>query len=193
MPDQNQNQKPDSDAEQVALSRYLVIAELCHLTPGTPEYREAMHRLLAKEWNLSGTNRTRVARQTIRDWLRRYDSAVGVASLYPKSRSDQGERRRLSVEVAEILLAIKRQQPKLSVRLVIKQARQTAGMPEDERLPETTVYRLLRDEGLMTRQPAVAYQDRRKFQFTYAGEMWLSDVLHGPRVPDDQGRRRKTI
>ena len=107
-------------------------------------------------------------------------------------RSDQGERRRLSIEAVEILLAIKRQQPKLSVRLVIKQARQTAGMPEDERLPETTVYRLLRDEGLMTRQPAAAHQDRRKFQFTYAGEMWLSDVLHGPRVPDDQGRRRKT-
>ena len=190
MPDQNQ--KPDSDAEQVALARYLVIAELCHLTPGTPEYREEMSRLLAKEWNLPGTNRTRVARQTIRDWLGRYDSAVGIASLYPKPRSDQGERRRLSVEAAEILLAIKRRQPKLSVRLVIKQARQTAGMPEAERLPETTVYRLLRDEGLMTRQPAAAHQDRRKFQFTYAGEMWLSDVLHGPRVPDDQGRRRKT-
>ena len=83
MPDQNQNQKPDSDAEQVALSRYLVIAELCHLTPGTPEYCEEMSRLLAKEWNLFGTNRTHVVRQTIRDWLRRCDSAVGIASLYP--------------------------------------------------------------------------------------------------------------
>ena len=30
--------------------------------------------------------------------------------------------------------------------------------------------------------------DRRRFTFKYAGEMWMSDVMHGPKVSD--GRRR---
>ena len=186
------NHDPAKQAEKVALFRYSVISELLQLTPGTLEYREEMRRLTEKEWNIPGSDRTRIARQTIRDWLQNYDPVVGVDSLRPKIRSDQGKRRRLSVEAAEILLATKREHPKWSVEKVIEKARQKPGMPQEESLPETTVYRLLRDEGLMNRQPAASLQDRRKFQYAYAGEMWMSDVLHGPSVPDEKGRRRKT-
>jgi len=34
--------------------------------------------------------------------------------------------------------------------------------------------------------------DRRRFAFQQAGEMWMSDVMHGPSVLLDTRRKRKT-
>ncbi len=112
-------------------------------------------------------------------------------SLRPKLRQDSGKRRLLSVAATETLLRVKRQQPKLSVRQAIDRARQTEGMPQGERLPHTTVYRLFRDEGLMKPAPQTP-PDRRKFSYRYAEELWMSNVLHGPKVPDGRQRKRKT-
>lgn len=91
-----------------------------------------------------------------------------------------------------MLIAIKAEQPALSVRLVIEQARQSGQLPADVALPPSTVHRLLTREGLMARSPDQPGTDRRRFAFEYAGELWMSDVMHGPTVADGQ-RRRKTF
>ena len=183
--------KTEQHSEKVALFRFTVISSLLPETAGTPEYRLELRRLIEKSWEIPGTNRTRVAPQTIRDWLRRYRTGECLDSLRPKLRQDSGKRRLLSVAATETLLRVKRQQPKLSVRQAIDRARQTEGMPQGERLPHTTVYRLFRDEGLMKPAPQTP-PDRRKFSYRYAGELWMSNVLHGPKVPDGRQRKRKT-
>jgi hypothetical protein len=35
-------------------------------------------------------------------------------------------------------------------------------------------------------------KDRRRFAFEQAGELWMSDVMHGPAVTTEQGRKRKS-
>ncbi len=189
---------------EVALFRFQVIAELLHLAQGSPEYREEMSRLTEKPWAIPGSYRTRVARQTICDWLRMYDPQRGIDSLRPKIRADRGQRRKMSVGTMELLLAIKRRSPKLSVRQVIEKARRTGEVPEGDSLAPTTVYSLLRSEGLMDRQKKSQVQKRskvqkqrqvrhrRRFSYANAGELWMSGVMHGPRVADGKGSRRKT-
>ncbi len=111
----------------------------------------------------------------------------------PKRRGDRGQPRRLPDAVTELLVSIKEQQPKLSVRLVIERARHSGDIPADLPLPHSTVHRLLSREGLMlNKTDAPVGTDRRRFAFAYAGELWMSDVMHGPRVADDKRRRRKT-
>jgi hypothetical protein len=47
--------------------------------------------------------------------------------------------------------------------------------------------------GLMHKQPAqTSTQDRRRFAFAQAGELWMSDVMHGPSVAVPGRGRRKT-
>ena len=109
---------------------------------------------------------------------------------YPKSRADRGLPRRLPPEVAELLVSLKTEQSALSVKSLIGAARERG---VDHPLAPSTVHRLLSREGLLDKHsgdPTPA--DRRRFAFRDAGELWMSDVMHGPKVSDGR-RRRKTF
>ena len=55
------------------------------------------------------------------------------------------------------------------------------------------MHRLLSREGLLDKHPGdPVATDRRRFAFRDAGELWMSDVMHGPKVADGR-RRRKTF
>lgn len=184
---------PDHDHRQaVALFRYGLIADLIHLPPGSPGISAQLQAKAEQDYTIPGSRRTRVAAETLRDWLKRYRRG-GFDALLPKPRADRGQPRRLPDAVAETLIALKEQHPRLSVRLLIRRARNSGAVPADLPLPVSTVYRLFQREGLMvkkTDQPTGV--DRRRFAFRHAGELWMSDVMHGITVGDGPHPRRKT-
>ena len=181
---------PDDDLRQaVALFRYGLIADLVNLPPGTPGIGARLRAKAGRDYDIPGTDRTRVAAETLRDWVRLYRRG-GFDALHPRPRADRGRPRRLSAEVAELLISIKAASPAFSVRAVIDEARRR-GVPDDVHLASSTVHRLLAREGLLERDAARPAADRRRFAYRYAGELWMSDVMHGPAVPDGR-RRRKT-
>ena len=88
-----------SHAEQVALFRYGLIADLIHIPPGGG--RAGHNGLYAKlrektaiEYAIPGSRRTRVAPETIRGWLRDYREH-GFDGLLPKPRADIGSARHI--------------------------------------------------------------------------------------------------
>ena len=175
-----------------ALFRYGLIADLVHLPPATKGLYRRLEEKAAQAYTIPGTSRTRVAAETLRDWLKRYRQG-GFDALLPKPRADRGTPRALSAAIAEQLLSIKEDNPALSVRLVIAQARAAGTVAEDQRLPPSTVHRLLASHGLMRKDPdEPTDQDRRRFAFERAGQLWMSDVMHGPAVPCRGRTRRKT-
>ena len=132
-----------------------------------------------------GSNRTRVAAETMRGWTADYRRG-GFEALYPKPRTDRGKPRRLPAEIAERLIALKTENPGWSVRIVIEAAH---GEGIDHPLAPSTVHRLFSREGLFDRKPPDG-ADRRRFAFREAGEMWMSDVMHGPKVRHGRTRRK---
>jgi putative transposase len=185
----------DSDTDRrhdIALFRYGLIADLVRLEPGAKGLYGLIAQKAAGEYNIPGSTRTRVAEETIRDWLKRYRRG-GFDALLPKPRADRGRSRSLPPEVVDVLLAIKEGNPKLSVQLVIREARQRPEVPEDLPLPNATVHRLLARHGLMDKARGEARDsDRRRFAFQQAAELWMSDVMHGPSVLVGDRTRRKT-
>ena len=179
-------------AHQVALFRYGLIAGLARLPPGTPGLYRRLRAIAAEEHQIPGSSRTRVAAETLRDWLKRYRRG-GFEALLPKPRADRGQSRSLPPEVVDVLLEIKEDNPKLSVQLVIREARKHCEVPEDLPLPASTVHRLLERHGLMDKaQGESGDADRRRFAFAHAGELWMSDVMHGPSVFVGDRTKRKT-
>ena len=182
----------DSDEElrkAVALFRYGLIADVLRLPLGSRETRRALNEKAQRTYVIPGTRRTRVAVETMRDWLSLYRNG-GFEALYPKTRSDRGLPRRLPPEAAEVLVSLKSEQPALSVKALIKAARERG---VDHPLAPSTVHRLLSREGLLDARPGEpAAADRRRFAYRDAGELWMSDVMHGPKVADGR-RRRKTF
>lgn len=183
----------DHDHRQaVALFRYGLIADLIHLPPGSPGMGAKLQAKAKQNYNIPSSQRQRVAAETLRDWLKRYRRG-GFDALLPKPRADRGQPRRLPDAIAEALITLKEQYPRLSVRLLINRARERGEVPADQPLPISTVYRLFQREGLMVRKTdGPVGTDRRRFAFCYAGELWMSDVMHGITVGDGAHKRRKT-
>lgn len=176
---------------QVALFRYGLIAEFVSLPSNTPGLYQRLQHKAAQEYTIPGSSRTRVAAETLRDWLQAYRHG-GFDALLPKPRADRGRSRGLPPEVVEQLLNLKEQNPKLSVRLIIGLLRQSGTVPEELPLPPSTIHRLLDRAGLM--QPSAGEptdKDRRRFAFARAGQLWMSDVMHGPTVGVGAKVRRK--
>ena len=147
--------------------------------PGSQDIRRRLREKAQRTYVIPGTRRTRVAVETMRDWLSLYRTG-GFEALYPKPRSDRGQPRRLPPEVAEALVSLNTEQPALSVKALINAARARS---VDHPLAPSTVHRLLSREGLLDKRPGEpAPTDRRRFAYRDAGELWMSDVLHGPKV-----------
>lgn len=184
---------PDTDhRHEVALFRYGLIADLVHLPPGTKGLYRRLEEKAAAHYLIPGTSRTRVAVETLRDWLKRYRQG-GFDALMPRPRADRGRSRRLPPEVVDYLLSIKEANLKLSVRLAIQEARTIGKVPDELPLPPSTVHRLFVRHGLMQKPgDEPAERDRRRFAFQKAGQLWMSDVMHGPRVTIGERAKRKT-
>lgn len=143
-------------------------------------------------YEIPGSRRTRVAAETIRDWLSAYRRG-GFDALRPQSRRDQGHARAIPQEMADLLCHLKDETPTLSVGAVIEQAKVAAGVGDELHLAPATVHRLLSRRGLMDkRSQEPTSKDRRRFAFEKAGELWMSDVMHGPAVVTEGGRKRKS-
>jgi transposase InsO family protein len=185
----------DSDPDrrhEIALFRYGLIADLVRQEPGSKGLYGLIAQKAAEEYAIPGSTRTRVAEETIRDWLKAYRRG-GFDALLPKPRADRGQSRSLPPEVVDTLLAIKEGNRKLSVQLVIREARQRPEVPAELPLPNATVHRLLARHGLMDKARGEAGDtDRRRFAFQQAGELWMSDVMHGPSVFVGDRTKRKT-
>ncbi len=184
-------QDPNSTTDAVALFRYGVIADLIHLDPKARLLSARLREKAERSYDIPRSNRRRVAAETIRDWLQAYQRG-GFEALRPKPRSDIGQLRTLDQSLADLLCSIKEQHPDYSIPLVIEEAR-TQGVAPEVALPNATVHRLLTRHGLMDRvRNHGDGKDRRRFAFSGANQLWMSDVMHGPSVLTDGKRKHKT-
>jgi transposase InsO family protein len=176
--------------EEVALFRYGVIVDFINLPPGTKGLYAQIKKKAEQQYTIPGSRRTKVAEETIRSWLKKYRKG-GFDALQPKTRMDKGKARRLPQEVADVLLTVKEENRELTVPLVIKKARASGRVAGNIHLPQSTVYKLLARHGL-TREKTTPAKDHRRFAYQYAGDLFMSDVMHGPAVGTVDGRKRKT-
>jgi len=187
------NTTPEDIAERIALFRHRLIARVLppDLTP--TQRQEEMRRISAEQHQIPGSLRTRVANSTLREWIKLYQ-AGGFDALKPRKRIDTGHPRALAPELAEQLLQLKESEPDLSIRLIIEQLREQKIIADNQHIPVSTVHRLFKSHGVMSlrsRADNGAKQDRRRFAYNEAGQLWMSDIMHGPSVVGDDGRRKK--
>jgi transposase InsO family protein len=186
-----------TDAEYrqaLALFRYGLIAEFIQLPAGSPGLYARLREKARADYTIPGSTRIRVAAETLRHWLKDYRRG-GFDALLPKGRADRGHSRTLPQAVADALLSLKDAQPGLSIPQLIRAVQPSGVAPAALALPLSTVHRLLSRAGLMRKASAedpASTQDRRRFAFVDAGQLWMSDVMHGPSVAIPGRGRRKT-
>lgn len=166
------------DFNPIAWFRYQCIQPLLEAERGD------LHRLME---TIAGTTPVapnghvyRLSRATLFRWLAQYRS-LGIDGLRPKARKDRGSSRKMDGELAQALLELKKQKPRLTVAALIYQARSLKIIAPGQHLPKISVYRLLKRHGLMD-APETAPIDRRRFEAEYPMDLSQSDVMHGPKI-----------
>lgn len=181
-------------AEQVALFRYGLISDLVHPAAGDETRRlyDRLREKAAKSYCIPGSRRTHVAVETLRDWLGAY-KAGGFEALRPKARADIGHARAIPQAVSDRLVHLKDEHRDWSVAMVIAAVQSDSAEAKATALPVSTVHRLLSRAGVMGKRPEEpTSKDRRRFAYERAGELWMSDVMHGPAVGVGGRRKQKT-
>lgn len=167
--------------EQIALFRHGAIAEIVNspLAPG--EMERALLRLSAREWVIPGTQRTRVGRSTLRDWVELY-RALGFDGLKPPLRADAGTSRALPEVVQDLLLAVRKERPRASVDSIIRAVRLSGRVSADVSMAPSTIYRFFEIHGIPAQKPSGGEPDALAFTHPHANDLWTSDLMHGPRL-----------
>jgi putative transposase len=185
--------------ERIALFRMSLLGDL--IVPGLSSEQRAqlIKDKAAALYRIPGTNRTRVAASTLRDWLRLYE-AGGFEALKPAYRVDKGATRSLSPALAERIVELRREDGSRSAHTIQRMLMLAQEITDPKEAPASSIYRLLESRGLSARTaraapppPTAAQADRRAFAFELPNQLWQSDVMHGPAILDpSSGRRRKT-
>ena len=167
--------------EQIALFRYGVIAELIGRPPAPREKEAHLYAIAARQWTIPGSQRTRIGRTTVRDWIELYQTH-GFEGLKPGPRADAGRSRAIPEEVQELLLKLRAERPDASLDSLIRAVHLSGRFAPTLRLSRSSVHRLFAAQGAPAPEASSTEPDALAFTYPHVNDLWTSDLMHGPRL-----------
>jgi transposase InsO family protein len=178
--------KPKDHAEEVAVFRAQVIGPLtCRADLTHGELAAALRVLAAQPVRPPGLQHTRrYAASTLERWLYLWRHG-GLEALKPRRRSDRGHAKALTEEQRTLLLAIRREHPRIA-NTVILRTLETDGRIERSAISDSTLRRFYAEHGLdrvtLRRHTLGHTAERLRWQAARAHQVWHADVMHGPAL-----------
>jgi len=179
--------------QKLALFRIAVLGPLVGARLEHGELVELCREAATRTWELPGGAVVEVSARTIEDWFYAYQRG-GFAALHPKRRSDADKARVISEELGQLILRLKQEKPRRSVRRIIR-VLERAKKVERGALTKSTVHRLLKVHGVSRRPLRGPGAERRSFIHEFAGDLLVGDGLHihRPVIDPSTGRERKAL
>lgn len=174
-----------------ALCRYEVLSRYLALKPRRGLKRKLLEKLAAERYIGPDGEPFSVSAETIRVWARRYRRG-GLQGLMDKERPCYGVEA-LTEEQKDLICSLKKDVPARSLTRIIKIAEET-GLVERGALRRSTVHRALKARGLSKRGGKTPdKQDLDRFEAEHPNDLWQSDMLVGPWLPDpdNPGKMRR--
>jgi transposase InsO family protein len=182
----------DNNGRTKDLVRYEVISGYLALDPTRGQKGELLDKLSRKVWTGADGEPFQVAAETIRKWVARYRDK-GLAGLADKPRPIRGTQAMTPGQI-ELACNLKREVPERSLDRIIRILEQMKHIAPGE-VRRSTLHRVLRHEGLSARPSKVPdSHDLDRFEADAPNDLWQSDMLQGPWLPDPQrpGRVRRS-
>jgi transposase InsO family protein len=179
----------DEDKRDLALWRLGVLGPLisARLEHGD---RQAYFRAAAERVHERPDGRlVRLSARTIEAWFHAWRRG-GFGALVPSVRTDRGTSRAIGPAAAALIVRLKRERPRRSIRRIIRVLERARVVRRGE-LSKSSVHRLLAAQGVSQRPGRGPAAERRSFLVEHAGDLWLGDALHGPLVTTGTGRLGK--
>jgi len=166
--------------ESVAMFRYGLISEFIHAKQPRGAQKARMREIAEHTYHVPWQAEAyRVTVPRMKRWLSAYRRR-GLDGLKDKARKDRGECKAIDPLLQARLVAVKREQPSMSIPVLIC-ALEDSGEAPLGLLKSSTVHRLLQAHGLSGRPGLDPGQKPQRLPYRYAWphELWLGDVMHG--------------
>jgi len=171
--------------EEIALFRYgLIVPFLSEEELQWGIKGEMLRRITKQILSMPFSNKSSLAESTIRRYLKAYRQK-GFDGLKPKSRSDIGKSQKIPGDILEKAFALKKEEPRRSTRKII-QIMEAHHMVTPGTLKESTLYRIFKQNDLTTKRLKKTQKSFRPFQAEHPNQIWQSDIMYGPYLPDPE-------
>ncbi len=171
-----------------ALARYQAIAAYIATSPPRGQRGPLLTLLASRTWTGPDGEPFKVSAETLRVWVRRYRRG-GLAALADAAYVRRGIQALTEEEVA-IFCALKREVPARSLDRLIRIA-EDLELVERGKARRSTVHRALQTQQLSARKAAPKPRDvLDRYQADFPNEIWQSDMLQGPWLPDPSKPRK---
>ncbi len=180
----------DRTKRDVALWRLGVLGPLVSARLEHGDRQRLFEEIAARVHQMPDGKVVELSARTIESWYYAHRRG-GFEALYPCTRSDCGQSRAIAPDVAELILRVKREKPRRSIRRIIRMLERARKVKPGE-LSRSSVHRLLRLAGVSSRPLRGPSAERRSFIAEHAGDLWVGDALHGPLVIGPDGQTRKS-
>jgi putative transposase len=186
------NNKVAQEAQEIALFRISVLGPLVGARLEHGDLLAHCRQAAERPWQRPDGEIVEVSARTIEAWYYKYQSG-GFAALFPKQRKDFRKSKAIPEEVSDLIIRLKREKPRRSVRRIIR-ILERAKKVERGTLTKSSVHRLLMANGASKRPVRGPGAERRSFLHEHAGDLLVGDALHVHHpVIDREGRPCKAI
>jgi len=173
----------EKEREDIALRRFALIAPV--LNGQVENQEEYFKKLAAEAIEMPHWGWRRYSPRTFRWWLCGY-RVGGLGALKPGYRSDRGQSRRITPEMAEKIEAKRREKPELCGTLLYD-ALVKEGVFTPDKVSLATFYRFLaNDPGPKEEEDE---KETRRFSYQGVNELWQADIMYGPYLKAGRIRR----
>ncbi len=180
----------DEERQRIALWKLAVLGPLMSARLEHGDIAEYLRESASRRHLMPDGEEVSLCESTIEAWHYAYQRD-GLSALLPKSRSDKGATRAIRPEVADLILRAKAEQPRRSIRRLIKMmVRARVARPGE--LCKSSVHRLLAAFSMSWRPARAEVRERRSFIREFAGDLWIGDAMHGPLVIGPDGKLTKS-
>ena len=169
--------------EEIALFRYSLIVPF--LSQEELEWGvkgELLQRMTRQIHTIPFSQKSSLAESTIRRYLKCYRDK-GFDGLKPKTRTDSGSSHKINGEILDKAFLLKKEEPRRSDKKIIQlmEAHQWAPLGL---LKPSTLSRIFKQNDLTYKQLKQSNKSFRAFQAEHPNQIWQSDVMYGPYLPD---------
>lgn len=183
----------ETKREEIALFRYGII--LPFLSQDKLEWGvkgEMLRRLSANSYQIPHSSKQTVDEETIRKWVAAYNEN-GFDGLKPKSRCDIGHIRSISSEAWDMAVNLKKETPARGVKKIIR-IMEANGLVAPGEIKRSTLARHFKQHGFDRKTLTQSHTIHRRFECQRPNQLWQSDILYGPYLPDpnDPPRNKRT-
>jgi putative transposase len=182
----------DDARTQEALFRHAILGDVLSRKLKRGELASLLAELSEKTFEDYRGRPRRMAVSTLQEWLYHHRHG-GFEALKPVPRSDAGSSRKLSPELEQLTIDLKREDPGRSAPLILREL-ELSGRINRGAMSVYPIQRLLRRNGLSGPRMELDVPARFRWQASMCGELWQADALHGPMLVNPVfGRPQRAI